>query len=154
MLDTQNTSKQKCWTHKIPMHEKNFWTQELPRRKSQENFIDPWNTHYKKLWTHKILLRKNVGPTKYPKEKLLEVGNIHNKNCWITEISTHKKNIGLRKYPLEKIVNPQNTHKKKMLDQRTTHKKKWWTHEIPTRKILDSGNTCEDTMTWNQQNPW
>ena len=77
----------------------------------------------------------------------MEVGNIHNKKCWITEISTHEKNIGLRKYPLEKIVNPQNTHKKKMLDQRTTHKKKWWTHEIPTRKILDSGNTREDTMT-------
>ena len=125
MLDTQNSCKQKCWTHKIPMHEKNFWTQELPRRKSQENFIDPWNTHYKKLWTHKILLRKNVGPTKYPKEKLLEVGNIRNKKCWITEISTHKKNFGPRKYPLEKIVDPQNTLEKKC-----------WTYKIPKRKTF------------------
>ena len=32
-----------------------------------------------KFWTHEIPTRKNVGPTKYPREKMLDPLNTHEK---------------------------------------------------------------------------
>ena len=45
-------------------------------------------THERKFWTHEIPTRKNLGPTKYPKEKIWDSPNTHGK----------------------KILDPQNTH--------------------------------------------
>ena len=56
------------------LHERKFWTHEIPTRKSlgptkypREKIWDPRNTHEKKFGTHKIPTRKNLGPTKYPR---------------------------------------------------------------------------------------
>ena len=57
---------------------------------------------------------KNLGPTKYPREKILDPRN------------THEKNLGPTKYPREK-----------MWGSRNTHNKIFWTHRIPRRKIFE-----------------
>ena len=36
-------------------------------------------THERKFWTHEIPTRKNLGPTKYPKEKIWDSPNTHGK---------------------------------------------------------------------------
>ena len=49
-------------------------------------------TNERKCWTHEIPTRKNLGPTKYSREKILNPRNTHEK-----EIGTHalltKKNL-------------------------------------------------------------
>ena len=50
-------------------------------------------THEKKFWIHKIPTRKNLGPSKYPPEKLLNPQNTHEQQCRTCEIPT-KKNLG------------------------------------------------------------
>ena len=50
-----------------------------PTKYQQEKILDPQNTNEKrflpykiptrKTWTHEIATRKNLGPTKYPREK-------------------------------------------------------------------------------------
>ena len=45
--------------------EKNF----LPSKYQQGKFLDPENTAKKKSSTHEIQTRKNLGPTKCPREK-------------------------------------------------------------------------------------
>ena len=35
--------------------------------------LDPRNTHGKKFGTHEILTRKNLRPTKYPRDKLWDL---------------------------------------------------------------------------------
>ena len=65
------------------------------------NILDPRNTHV-----------KNIGPTKYPREKIStherptrknsNIGNNHEKKCWTHEIPT-RKNLGPKKYPREKM---------------------------------------------------
>ena len=37
-------------------------------------------THEKKSYTHEILTRKKLGPTKYPRENILDPRNTHEKN--------------------------------------------------------------------------
>ena len=71
------------------------------------------NTLEKKLWTQEILAKKNLGPTKYPKENILDPQNNHEKIFWTNEIHT-KKYFGPTKYS----------------------GKIFWTHEIPTKKYF------------------
>ena len=42
--------------------------------------MDPRNTHERKFWTHEIPTRKNLEPTQYPRENILEPRNTHEKN--------------------------------------------------------------------------
>ena len=60
--------------------------------------------------SHKIPSRKNIGPTKYPQEIILNPRNTQEKKLWTHEIPT-RKNFGSTKYPWEKF----------------------WTHETPTK---------------------
>ena len=75
--------------------------------------LDPLNIHEKTFRIHEIPTRKNLGPTKYPREKISDPRNTHGK-----KFETHE-------IPTTKIRDPQNTHRKI-----------FWTHEIPTRKIF------------------
>ena len=75
--------------------------------------MDPLNIHEKTFRTHEIPTRKNLGPTKYPREKISDPRNTQGK-----KFETHE-------IPTTKIRDPQNTHRKI-----------FWTHEIPTRKIF------------------
>ena len=70
--------------------------------------LDPRNTHEKKFETHKISTRKNLGPTKYPPEKILHPRNIHQKKFGTHELSTIKK-LRPTKYPRENILDLRNT---------------------------------------------
>ena len=67
-----------------------------------------------KIWTREIPTRKFFKPTKYPRKKILDLRNIHEK-INLDPRNTHAKKIGPAKYPREKI----------------------WTHEIPTIKIFE-----------------
>ena len=98
-------------------HEKKSWT--------REKILDPRNTH-----------EKNVGSTKYPREKF-----------WTHEIPT-RKNFEHTKYQPGKILDT----RAEIFDPRNTHERKLWTHEILTRgnyghtkyqpeEILDTRNT-------------
>ena len=58
--------------HPRNTHDRKFWTHEYPR----ENF-DSRNTHEKKFQTHEIPTKKNFGPKKYPREKILDSRNTH-----------------------------------------------------------------------------
>ena len=101
MLDPGNIHEENLWTHKIRMrknfgptteprekildprntHEKkilkprnaHFWTHEIPTKK---NFDLP-NTRDKKILTHETPTRKNFGPTKYTREKTLDLRRHH-----------------------------------------------------------------------------
>ena len=64
---------------------------------------------------------KNLGPSKYAHEKILDPRNTTKK----IETCQIPKNLGLRKYPREK-----------MWGSRNTHNKIFWTNKIPTRKIF------------------
>ena len=41
--------------------------------------------HEKNVWTHENTYKKNFGPTKYPREKILDSRNTHEKNFWTHE---------------------------------------------------------------------
>ena len=60
------THERKLWTHKI-LTRKNRLTTD-PREKN----LDTRKTHVKKFGTHKITTRKYFGPTKYPRENILD----------------------------------------------------------------------------------
>ena len=77
-----------------------------------------------KSWTHEMPTRKNLRPTKYPREKVWDLGNTHEKKIGTHEIPT-KKSLRSTKYP-----------RKKVWDARNTHEKIFWTHKIPTGKIF------------------
>ena len=62
-------------------HEKNFRTHNIPTKIK----LCPRNTPEKKFWTHKIPTRKNFGPTKYSREKILDSQNTHEKKVWTHE---------------------------------------------------------------------
>ena len=66
ILDPRNTPEKKIWTHEIP----------------GEKLLDPRNNQEKNFWTHerpsrftKYPLEKNFLPTKYPREKTLDLQN-------------------------------------------------------------------------------
>ena len=80
----------------------------------------PGNIHEKKFCTHEISTRKNAGPTKYPRKKIL--------------FPRTRKTFGPTKYPREKISDPRNTLEKKISNPRNTHEKKFQTHETHRRK--------------------
>ena len=75
---------------------------------------------------YEIPTRKNFRLTKYPREKISDPQN------------THEKNFG--------------TNEKKFLNPGNTHKKKFWTHKIPTKKILEPRNTKENKF-WTNEIP-
>ena len=63
----------------------------LPTREilnPREKNLNPQNTHEKNFWTHEIPTRKTFGPTKYPREKIWEPRNIHEKILSNHEIPT------------------------------------------------------------------
>ena len=62
------------------------------------------------LKIRKLPTRESLGPTKYPREKILDPRN------------THEKKLGPTKYPGESFLGPRNTHEQK-----------FWAHEIPTK---------------------
>ena len=70
---------------------------------------------------YEITFKTNFGSTKYPREKILDSRNTHEKIFWTHEIPT-RKYFEPTKYPRENI-----------LDSRSTHEKKFWTHEILTK---------------------
>ena len=53
---------------------KTFWVHKIPPRKKKS---DPRNAHEKKIGTREIPTRKNMEPTKYSREKILDPRNIH-----------------------------------------------------------------------------
>ena len=59
----------------------------------------------------KIPTRENFGPTKYPREKILDPQNTHEEQIWTYETPT-RKNLRTTKYPRENILDTQNTHEK------------------------------------------
>ena len=67
-------------------------------------------THKRKFRTHEISTRKNLEPTKYPREKILDPRNTHEKKLWTHKIPT-RKYFGPMKYLREKNLDPRNTHK-------------------------------------------
>ena len=57
----------------------------------------------KNFWTHEDTHEKKFGPTKYPREKISDPPNIHEKKCGTHEIPM-RKNFRPTKYPREKIT--------------------------------------------------
>ena len=45
----------------------------------REKFPEPPNTNEKKSWNHKIPTRKNIGPTKYQRDKISDLRNTDEK---------------------------------------------------------------------------
>ena len=50
--------------------------------------LDPRNTHEKKIGTYEIPIRKTLGPTKYPQEKMWDPRDTHEKKIGTHEIPT------------------------------------------------------------------
>ena len=75
----RNTHEKKFWNHKIPTRKK-IWTHEFAMRIK----LHPQNTH-------EIPKRKNFEPTKYLREKILNLRNTYEKKSWAHEIPTRKK---------------------------------------------------------------
>ena len=73
-------------------HAANNWElQDYPREKilkSQEKISGPGNTYGKIFWTHSYLKKKNLGPTKYPRENTWDPRNTHEKILWTHNIPT------------------------------------------------------------------
>ena len=94
--------------------------------------MDPRNTH-----------EKNFGPTKYPREKISELGILTRKS-WPHEY-THEKKFWTHEYPREKFwtyeiptrknFGPTNTHEKKFRTRKYP-REKFLTYEIATRKNI------------------
>ena len=107
----------------------------------------PRNIHEKKIYTHETSTRKNVGPTKYPRKKLLDPRNTHEKKSYSHE---REKLLEPTKYPRQKILDLQNIReknlepmkysRKKGSDPRNTHEKEIGSHEISTRKKFRTTN--------------
>ena len=63
---------------------------------------DPGNTHEKKIMIYKIPTKKNLKPTKYLRENILDPRNTHGKNFWTHESTmapwceTHETHDGTR----------------------------------------------------------
>ena len=75
----------------------NLWVMKLASRKKKLDHKTPTR---KNFWIHKIPTRNRLGPTKLPREKVLE-----------HEAST-SKNFGPMKYPQQKILYPQISTRK------------------------------------------
>ena len=66
-----------------------------------------------KVLNHDISHDKKNGPTKNPREKVLDPRKTHEKKFCTHEIPTRKKFVPM-KYQREKVLDPQNTHEKKI----------------------------------------
>ena len=66
------------------------------------------NTHEKKFHTSKRPTRKNFGPAKYPREKILGPRTDHKRNFCTHEIST-RKSFGATKNLWEKLLDSRST---------------------------------------------
>ena len=80
---------------------KKYWINKITTKYPRKKILDPQNTHEKIFWNHEIHTKKN-----------LELRNTHEKRFWTHNIPT-RKDFGPTKYPREKILDPQNTHKKR-----------------------------------------
>ena len=83
-------------------------------------------THERKFWTHE----KSFEPTKYPREKILDPWNTHEKIA-----STHniRKNFGATKYLPEKNSDPRNIHEKIFRTHKMPKTKYFRPTKYPTR---------------------
>ena len=61
----------------------------------------------KDFGTNEVPMRKNFGPTKYPREKILDTQITQEKKFWTYKIPT-RKNFGPTKYTRKKILNRKN----------------------------------------------
>ena len=85
ILDLQQTHEKKFWIHETPTRKKifkprnaHFSTHKIPTKK---NFDLP-NTRDKKILTHETPTRRTFGPTKYTREKILDLRRHHNTRPW------------------------------------------------------------------------
>ena len=99
-------------------------------RQTSENYKI---AHKTKFWTHKIPTRKNLGPTKYLQEKIVDPWSTHKK-----KFETHEKKLEPTKYRWKKI----GTHE-------TPIRKKLGPTKYLQEKIGDPGTNHEKTMTWH-----
>ena len=76
------------------------------------------------IWTKKLATRKKNGPTKYPRENILDPRNTHDKNIWTHEI------------PMRKIFEPTKYPSEKNWDPRNTQEKKFQAYELPARNTF------------------
>ena len=86
------------------------------------------------LKIRKLPTRESLGPTKYPREKILDPRN------------THEKKLGPTKYPGESFLGPRNTHEQK-----------FWPHEIPTSRnfgLTKYPRRHDGAMALNPRDPW
>ena len=80
-------------------------------------------------------------PRKYPRAKMLDLGNTHEEDLWTHKIRM-RKNFGPTTDPREKFLDPRNTHEKKnlettkcpLLDPQNTHEKKFRPTKYPRQK--------------------
>ena len=80
-------------------------------------------------------------PRKYPRAKMLDLGNTHEEDLWTHKIRM-RKNFGPTTDPREKFLDPRNTLEKKnlettkcpLLDPQNTHEKKFRPTKYPRQK--------------------
>ena len=60
------------WIRKLAREKKN-----LDPQNNHKKISDLRSTHEKKFRSHKVPTKKNLGATKYPREKMLDPQNIH-----------------------------------------------------------------------------
>ena len=77
-------------------------------------------------------MRKNFGPTKYPRENIWDSRNTNEKNFRTHEIPT-KKTFGPTKYPREKIWEPRNIREKILSNREIPTKAQWHDGTRPTK---------------------
>ena len=83
-----------------------------------------------KYLNYEISHKKKIGPTKYPRETVLDKRN------------THEKNFEPTNYPRGKVLEPWYTHEKKFR-----------THKIPTKpRCHDGTRTARTTITRDPRN--
>ena len=88
---------------------------------------------------------KKLGHMKYPRNKISDPRNTHEKKFWTNKIPT-RKNFGVTKYIREKILDPQNIHKKKFWSHKIAMRKKFEPTKYSREKILNSRNTYKDMV--------
>ena len=75
----------------------------------------PENTHKKKSWTHKIPTRRNIGPKKYPRQKIVYPQNTNQHKFWAHEWAheiPRRRSFKPTKHPQEKALDPRNAREK------------------------------------------
>ena len=92
-----------------------------------------------KSWIHEIPTRKNLRPTKYPWEKMLDPRNTHEKKFETQNI--HQKKSWTHEISMRKILHPRNTHQNKFGTHELSTIKKLRPTKYPRENILDLRKT-------------